>query len=89
MFCGCNSLEKIDIPNSVVYIGDCAFKNCTNLKEIYISDKISFIDSDCFFKCNSLERIYVSDNFNIHILDNCNISFRKKLLDQVKVIRIG
>ena len=38
-FSGCQSLKKINIPDSVTSIGDYAFYLCTNLKNVIISDK--------------------------------------------------
>lgn len=36
-FCGCTSLEIVDIPRACTSIGEQAFRDCTNLKHVYIS----------------------------------------------------
>jgi len=50
------SLESIDIPDSVEYIGDKAFFGCKSLKRINIPWVIG-IDGSAFIGCNALATI--------------------------------
>lgn len=52
-----SSLEKIDIPKKVFYLGGQAFFNNVNLKEISIPASINKIDSEVFYGCDALETI--------------------------------
>ena len=40
MFAGCKNLQEINIPSSLIYIGDRAFENCTNLPKLIIPDDV-------------------------------------------------
>ena len=46
------------IPNSVISIGDSAFKGCTNLTSIMIPDSLTSIGRDAFEYCTSLKDVY-------------------------------
>lgn len=49
--------DVVEIPESVIFIGEKAFdENCT-VKEIYIPDTVQRIFSQAFFDCKSLEKI--------------------------------
>lgn len=41
-------IEKITIPESVEYIGECAFSKCENLKEVKIGKNVKYIGSAAF-----------------------------------------
>lgn len=59
MFCGCDMLEQIEIPESVVLIMDSAFKGWTGARSVTIPETVKEIDTDFLFSgCTSLE--YVS-----------------------------
>ena len=48
--CGCTSLQKIEIPNSVISIDDRAFLGCSSLKEITINNQeIEKVKFGCCF----------------------------------------
>lgn len=74
-FAGCYSKEltKITIPNSVVYIGDYAFRTCRNVVtfgfEEYKGDldltKELRVGSNIFFDCSALTEITLPYYFNI------------------------
>ena len=42
------NLEKVDIPDSVTYIGVGAFKYCTALSEIHMSKNVGYVDIEAF-----------------------------------------
>lgn len=58
-FYGCNKLEVITIPNSVVCIEEYAFKNCKSLVSITLSKNITYIGKGAFSGCTSLKSIDV------------------------------
>ncbi len=51
----CNSLETIEIPNSVISIGEGAFSNCTSLINIGIPNSVIRIGADAFYGCDNLQ----------------------------------
>ncbi len=54
----CNShLTKVVIPNSVTYIGYCAFSNCTRLVDVTIPQSVTRIDKYAFLGCDNLKNI--------------------------------
>ena len=63
-FNGCNSLEKIRIPESVTRIGSYAFTETTNLKNIYIPASVEYIgygmlnqsNDEIIIVCGALEK---------------------------------
>lgn len=54
-FENCNTIETINIPESVEIIGASAFRNCYSLLSITITDNIRFIGSSAFDGCYSLQ----------------------------------
>ncbi len=56
-FAGCNNLESVVIPNSVVEIGEKAFYDCTTLTDINIPDSVTTIGFSAFNYCNNLKSI--------------------------------
>ncbi len=61
-FKGCSSLERVDIPKSVISIGGYAFEECSNLKSIDLPDGITIIGWSVFRGCSSLENITIPDS---------------------------
>ena len=53
----CENLKKIEIPDSVLYIGDYAFHGCINLKELVFGSGVRSIGYDAFGMCSSLEEV--------------------------------
>ena len=69
-FDGCVSLQVVEIPDSVISIGERAFVECTSLKEITIPASLKEIGEFAFHLCKSLERIDVAeDNQNYKSID--------------------
>lgn len=60
-FSGCVSLEKIDIPDSVNYIGAGSFENCFSLENIVIPDGVSKIFQNTFNNCYSLTTVTLGE----------------------------
>ena len=55
-------LRSITIPDSVTYIGDCAFDNCWELESITIPDSVTSIGISAFAACPKLAEITVAPN---------------------------
>lgn len=56
-FLGCESLNNINIPNSVTYIGNDAFGCCESLTNINIPNSVTNIGDRAFLKCKTLTNI--------------------------------
>ncbi len=67
-FAGCDSLESIEIPSSVLEIGFCAFGGCTSLISITIPSGVKIIQGAAsigygtFSRCSSLQTVKFADN---------------------------
>ncbi|MCH5143430.1 MAG: leucine-rich repeat protein, partial [Clostridiales bacterium] len=61
-FVNCESLESVEIPDSVTSISDGAFHFCTSLKSIYIPDSTTFIGHSAFQYCTSLESVTIGNS---------------------------
>ena len=61
-FNGCESLETIEIPNSVIDIGKKAFGSCSSLKSIKIPNKLKTIKEDTFYGCYSLKEVVIPNS---------------------------
>lgn len=60
-FAGCESLQKLEIPDTVSIIEDFAFSRCVNLREIHIGSGLSSIGNKAFDECNSLKAVHIHD----------------------------
>ena len=78
----CSNLTNINIPDSVVNIGDYAFYSCSNLTNINIPDSVADIGEWAFFACSSLKSITIPGSvtsikrgtFTVSGLQSINIS---------------
>ncbi|MBO7253913.1 MAG: leucine-rich repeat domain-containing protein [Clostridia bacterium] len=53
-FSGCMSLSVVDIPESVVEIGECAFIGCRALSSVKVMGELKKIGYCVFFKCEKI-----------------------------------
>ena len=58
LFCDCESLTYIKIPESVTSIGASAFVLCKNLQTVVIGSGVQVIEPNVFGGCESLKTIY-------------------------------
>ena len=61
-FSGCEFLQSITIPNSVMSIGDFAFCSCRSLQSITIPNSVTKIGNRAFSGCGSLQSITIPNS---------------------------
>ena len=61
-FMDCYSLTSIDIPNSVISIGEDAFHSCYSLTSIIIPNSVTSIGECAFSGCDSLTNIVIPNS---------------------------
>ena len=59
------ALKVVNIPDSVIYIGEDAFGCCANLQQINIPNAVTQIGQYAFFRCYSLERVFIPNSITI------------------------
>ena len=50
------------IPDTVTYIGECAFNNCTGLTSVNIPDSVTKIGDSAFYNCTGLTSVNIPDS---------------------------
>ncbi len=55
-------LRKLDLPDSLVSIGDNAFNHCRRLPIIEIPDSVTSMGVSVFYKCTDLTKLKLSEN---------------------------
>lgn len=66
MFMGCNQLETIEIPESVLMISDFAFKGWSGLKRLDIPESVKYISATgLFYGCSRLEYVSVPSSLKV------------------------
>ena len=69
----CKGLTSINIPNSVTYIGSCAFQDCKGLTSIKVPISVTSIGENAFYGCSVLTSIAVEEgNANYDSRNGCN-----------------
>ena len=61
VFAGCVSLANIELPDSMIYIGDYFFYGCSSLKKIAIPSQITSIPTGMFEGCAELKEIHIGE----------------------------
>lgn len=67
-------IERIAIPDTVVSIGDCAFRGCSQLSKLIIPDNVQAIGDSAFAECAKLTEISLSASLKIihaHLFSKC------------------
>ena len=61
-FAGNRNVKSIQIPETVMAIGEGAFQSCENLESVNLPSKLTMIKSYTFYKCKSLKEITIPKN---------------------------
>ena len=61
-FEGCTSLYHLVLPNSISFIGKCAFRYCYSLHDISFGSKLEAVNETAFSKCPNLVHLYIPNN---------------------------
>ena len=61
-FNGCESVEKVTLPDSIKVISNNSFSRCTKLAHINIPDGVTNIGDGAFSSCTSLKSINIPDS---------------------------
>ena len=88
-FRGCEFLESILIPNSVILIGDYAFADYCGLKNINIPDGVKSIGEGAFYECINLPFIYIPDSVKIigdKVFEKCDSLQYVRLPNEIEKI---
>lgn len=65
LFRGCNHIESIIIPDSVIEIGSAAFYTCDNLRSVTMSNNVTEIGPSAFSECHSLTSIVIPEGVTV------------------------
>ena len=58
-FRGCPDLEILNIPDSVIEIGELAFEFCVNIKKVQLSNNLKVLNRQVFGSCNNLKELEI------------------------------
>lgn len=83
------NLEYINLPESLEWIDDEAFRGCKNLKRIVIPANVQRIGRNAFVGCVALEDIVIKGNpeFNEDVFDDT--PWKKKALENTDALIVG
>lgn len=74
-FCGCSSLEDVQLPINLTTIGGNTFMQCTALPEITIPEKVTSIENQAFLYCAKLKSVTIKStgaiSFGYSAFANC------------------
>ncbi len=86
-FTGCKNLTRVNLPDTLKYIGYCAFSDCSSLKSITIPESVTEFDSFAFYNAAALESIVIPKNvtkMGVYAFSDCYSLKSVKLLAEVK-----
>lgn len=75
-----SNIETINLPSSVKFIDEYAFRGCSKLKKIKFGDKVETIGREAFDGCDSLKTITIPNSvYKIHKdgFDGCSAKIKK------------
>ena len=72
-FYGCSNLTAINLPETIISLGERSFSGCSGLTSIYIQKNVEWIEIWAFEDCSNLVSITVhEENTNYDSRNNCN-----------------
>ena len=78
VFCNCENITSVSLPDSLLSINSSAFTSCTSLSNITIPKNVSEIGIDAFCDCPSLTAFTV-DNQSAHFTTQNGVLFNKDM----------
>ena len=60
-----NSMRFVQLPGTLLELGEGAFQNCANLESVTLPPNLSSISDNCFKNCTSLREIIFNDELRI------------------------
>ena len=60
-FYNCQSLQRVELPESVETIGSYAFANCMNLEEVITTNNLKTVKEHAFYNCPNLKTVNFSN----------------------------
>ncbi len=57
-----SNIQKIQLPNGLLGIGESAFEKCFQLTDIYIPNSVIYIEDNAFQDANQIDDLYLPDN---------------------------
>ena len=85
-FQDCQSLTKVEIPDTINGISGLAFAGCANLESITIGDGVKYIGDNAFHECSALNNIVVPKsvtNMGLGVFSSCynlyNVTFEGEM----------
>lgn len=84
-----SGIHHVEIPETVVEIGQNAFAKCMNLEEVYIPESVKKIGSAAFYECKNLYKVNLPNRIEIIeglTFGNCRDLEYLQLPDNVKEI---
>jgi len=70
-----DKIITIEIPNTVISIGEGAFKGCSSLAWIDIPNSVKWIEAEAFYGCSSLEYVNIPfgvESIGVRAFANCS-----------------
>ena len=86
---GITSIKKVTIPDTVLCIGEYAFKDCVSLESIKIPDSVTSIEQGAFSGCSSLPGITIPDSVNSiysYAFEGCDSLKSLTIPDSVEIL---
>lgn len=74
-------IETVQFPNSIKYIGACAFRSCKKLTSINIPNSVTTIEGGAFLFCSSLKDVYIPSSVTYIGDDAFELSFPSLIPD--------
>lgn len=62
VFCDCDNLSSVTLPNQLETLGECAFQNCISLEQITLPDCLTEISRAAFIGCERLQSMVIPEN---------------------------
>ncbi|MBR2196369.1 MAG: leucine-rich repeat protein [Salinivirgaceae bacterium] len=88
-FINCSSLKTINIPNTIISMGNYIFSGCSSLSTIVIPNSVEQIGSGIFYSCTKLNSVSISNSVTSigdHEFWNCQSLSSISIPESVKEI---